>query len=311
MRAIDDYRFLIKEINRIEVKLNTFFRNTKPVGRLLGLLLFLLAGFFAATALMLVFPQTFGTSGEIRVQMLVQGCSQLLMFLAPALLFAWCFKEESTGYLGFDFHARKWLLGLVGIVVLLLLLPLNDWLSWWNMQWDFGAADAEVRTLSDKAKEITEQMLSLTGTGDFVLQLIVVALIPAICEECFFRGALQQTLGEWFRNKHVAVWVTALIFSVAHGDLLGLVPRFVLGLLLGYLFLSSGSIVVNICAHFFNNALIVTMYHLYHLGSLGFNPGEPMLMPTSIVASCSVGAALLLGLYFVKIPEKWVQKNKR
>ena len=85
----------------------------------------------------------------------------------------------------------------------------------------------------------------------------------------------------------------------------------VLGLLLGYFFFLSGSMLVNITAHFANNAFCVVMYYLYNRGLVGFSPSEPMLMPESIVVSCSVGAALLLVIYFVKLPQKNSIKIKR
>lgn len=292
-------------------KLNYFFRNAKPFSQLVGLLFMLVAGFMLSTALVLLMPREMVTPSDIRLQLVAQCLSQMLIFLLPALAFAWFYKDGPVQYMRLEQPNNKWVMALVGVVIFILMLPLNDWLSWWNRQLDFGRASTILHEYADKAQEMLDKMLSLTGAGDLVLQLFVVALIPAICEEVFFRGTLQQILRDWFGNQHVAVVVTALVFSLAHGDIYGLVPRFVLGLLLGYFFFLSGSMLVNIAAHFANNAFCVVMYYLFNRGLVGFNPSEPMLLPESIVVSCSVGAALLLALYFVKLPQKNGTKIKR
>ena len=236
----------------------------------------------------------------VRTELLTQGCSQLLMFLLPALAFAWFYKGNAATFHCLDFGGRKWFLAFVAVVIFVLMMPFNDWLTWWNDHWDLGAREVPFRRVSDESKASVERMLSLSGIGDLVLQLIVVALIPAVCEEFFFRGALQQILRDWFGNKHVAVIVTAVVFTLAHGDLYGCMPRLVLGLLLGYLFFLSGSMLVNVCAHFFNNAAFVIIYYLYHRGILLTGPTSPMLMPWPVVISCGIGAALLIGVYFAK-----------
>ena len=292
-------------------KLNYFFRNAKPFSQLVGLLFMLVAGFMFSTALMMLIGSDMDTPSQIRLQLVGQCLSQMLIFLLPALVFAWCYKEGPLKYMRLEQPNSKWVMALVGVVIFILMLPLNDWLSWWNKQFDFGSANAVLSDMSSKAQATLDKMLSLTTPGDLALQLFVVALIPAICEEVFFRGALQQILRDWFGNQHVAVVVTALVFTLAHGDFYGLVPRFVLGLLLGYFFFLSGSMLVNITAHFANNAFCVVMYHLYNKGQVGFNPSDPMLMPESIVVSCSVAAALLLVVYFVKLPQKNSLKIKR
>ena len=200
----------------------------------------------------------------IRQALVTQGVAQLLIFLLPAILFTLLYQGNIQSFLQLHFQGRKWFLALVAVVLFILLVPVNDWITWWNDHWDLGPLESEMRRLTDASKVTVEKMLSLSSVGDLLLQLIVVALVPAVCEEFFFRGTLQQIFRRWFGNMHVAVIVTAILFSLAHGDLYGLVPRFVLGVILGYLFFLSGSMLVNVCAHFCNNALIVILYYLYY-----------------------------------------------
>lgn len=281
-------------------RISIFFHDAKPFSKLLGLFFLFLMGFILATGLNNIYPPSFVTPTTIRWSMLMQAISQLMMFLLPAVLFSMLFYDSASPFLKLHFRAEHWKLSLVAVVILLLLVPLNDWITWWNDQWNLGGLEAEMRKMTQMSKDMVGKMLSLTSPSDLVLQILVVAFIPAFCEELFFRGALQQLLQEWFRNAHVAVIVASLIFSLFHGDIYGFVPRFFLGVLLGYLFLQSGSLVVNICAHFFNNALIVVLFYLYNKGVLSTSPEIPLQMSWFTTLVCALSAAALFALYFVK-----------
>ena len=284
--------------------ISIFFKDSKPIAQLVGLFFLFLLGLIVVGGAQSILHVGGDTPSAIRGQLVFQACSQLLMFFLPAWLFAVLFHGGAASYHKLYADGRYWLLGLIAVVVFLLLMPLNDFLTWWNSSWHFGAFENLIRSYADAATGTVEKLLSLTTTGDLLLQLLVVALIPALCEEFFFRGAIQQTLQSWFGNDHVAIIVTALFFSLAHGDAYGLVPRFLLGLVLGYLFFLSGSMVVNVCAHFFNNAIVVVMYYLFHVGVLSQSPAAPLQLPWLTVLLCTLAALLLFIVYFVKKPSK-------
>lgn len=89
-----------------------------------------------------------------------------------------------------------------------------------------------------------------------IVALLVIALVPAVCEEVLFRGVLLRALGTRFVPA-VAITLTALAFSAYHLSLLQLVPTFTLGLLLGLLAVRADSIVPAILAHLVNNTIAV------------------------------------------------------
>jgi membrane protease YdiL (CAAX protease family) len=91
---------------------------------------------------------------------------------------------------------------------------------------------------------------------------VIVAIIPAITEEIFFRGCLQNFVRMCFYNLHVSVIFTAIIFSAIHGDYFGFLPRFMFGLVLGYAFAYSGNIWVSIVGHFLNNCITIVAYFI-------------------------------------------------
>lgn len=70
------------------------------------------------------------------------------------------------------------------------------------------------------------------------------------------------------RNKHLAIIFTGVLFSMMHGEFYGLLPRFVLGVFLGYIAYYSGSIWPAVAAHFLNNALALMSAH-FHWGESG------------------------------------------
>lgn len=285
-------------------KFSLFFKDAKPGAQLLGLVFYLLLGFIIAMGLQVLIPIEGDTPGAIRGGMWLQALSQLLMFFFPALFFVMVYHGSPSQYLHLDFHGRKWFLSFVAVIIFVLLLPINDWLTAWNDQWNLGSYEDSARHITELSKMVVDRMFSLTQPADLLLQLLVIALIPAVCEELFFRGALQQILRQWFGNGYVAIAVTALIFSLVHGDVYGLVPRFVLGLLLGYLYFSAESLLVNVCVHFFNNACVVVAFYAYHHGSWPYNPYMPLFFPWNTILLFTLAAVALFAVYFVKFGRK-------
>ena len=86
--------------------------------------------------------------------------------------------------------------------------------------------------------------------------------MAAISEELLFRSVIQKAFVKLCKNAHVGIILTAIVFSAFHGDFFGFVPRFILGLMLGYMFYLSGSIFPSMLMHFVNNGTIVMLYYL-------------------------------------------------
>ena len=104
-------------------------------------------------------------------------------------------------------------------------------------------------------------MLNVDTIGGLLLNMIVIALIPAIGEEMTFRGVLQQWLTRKM-NPHLAILLSAAIFSFIHFQFYGFLPRMFLGVLLGYMFYITGSLWTSILMHFLNNGTAVVLYYL-------------------------------------------------
>jgi len=100
-------------------------------------------------------------------------------------------------------------------------------------------------------------ILVMNDPGEFLLNLLVIAVLPAIGEELLFRGIVQQQLQRALRRPAVAIWLTAIIFSAIHMQFAGFIPRLILGATLGYLFFWTKNLWMPILAHFATNAVQV------------------------------------------------------
>ena len=118
---------------------------------------------------------------------------------------------------------------------------------------------------------ITEAFLSTTSIGGLMINIFMIAILPAIAEETLFRGALARLFKDWTKNMHLAVFLSAFIFAAIHMQFYGFLPRFLLGTALGYLFFWSGSLWLPIVAHFTNNFLSVIVEFLYRKGYVHTN----------------------------------------
>lgn len=116
--------------------------------------------------------------------------------------------------------------------------------------------------------QIEALMKALIQYGALPMLVLCLAVVPGLAEELFFRGALQTQLGRLI-NRHAAVWVAAVLFSLIHLQVYGLLPRALLGAVMGYLTLGTGRLWPAVWAHFLNNfyATVVAYAGLHYFGA--------------------------------------------
>lgn len=108
----------------------------------------------------------------------------------------------------------------------------------------------------------------LLNTMPMWLGMITIALVPAVCEEIAFRGALFSCFRK-LKNKWIAILVVALFFGACHGSFYRMVPTAILGAAIGYVLVETDNLFYCILIHFVNNAcsviatgIIQLIYHL-------------------------------------------------
>lgn len=252
------------------------------------ILAYFLTGFFEAERGLFIQHYELNSQSSVNRLKLIQLISSIGLFITPTLLYSYL--------TGFDFKfglLRRQSVFLV-LAIMMLITPFIALLLEWNMQISFPKWVAH---FDQNSEAIIEAFLKMNNLLDLFYTLIVLAVIPAIGEELLFRGYLQQHINSWLKNHHLAILMTAILFSVIHLDAQGIIPRFVLGVLLGYFFYWSQSIWLPILAHFANNAQAVIFSHpaIKPEDSLSFlNEGQ-----TSPILALFSFASVLLLLYIL------------
>lgn len=259
---------------------------------LLGLLISI--GFqLDATALQSILSGEAPRSGKtLAVLWTMQGGNQLLTWGLVAWLMASLMGSgrETLAWRKPD-KASHWGMALL---LILLALPLAQGLTMRpeSLHLPHWLADTEARM---RAQEVTSQRMLLglldhRSPGILLGNLVAMALLPAICEEAFFRGFLQRQLARWW-SAVPAVLLTAVIFSAVHFQVYGFFSRAMLGTLLGLLVWRSGSLGPPILAHFiYNAASVVATYYL---------ATREALSPESFARGYGFGFGTIIGLSFL------------
>lgn len=231
----------------------------------------------------------------------MQAISQIGIFILPSIVFFGVFKTPF--YHGLGLSGRKvWPGILFAMAVVFLALPFTGLLYEWNSAMALPTSlkyiEDWMHTAEQSAHELTMAFVSAKDLSGLGVNLIVMALIPAFAEELLFRGVLQQLIARISGRKVLAVWVTAFLFSAIHLQFFGFLPRFLLGLIMGYLYLWSGSIWLPIAAHFANNAGAVVAGYLFATGYSNIPFDEVGTMGGWMPALLSLFSIIAVLIYF-------------
>ena len=194
-------------------------------------------------------------------------------FLLPPILCAWLWDEEHKPFrwLRMDIPVQ-WQNILLAVVIMVCAIPGINLLADLNSRVELPKSlefiEQILKSQEEAAAALTERFLQADNIGGLLINIGLMALLPALSEELSFRGTLQQIIYKDQSGKvqstkvHLAIWITAFIFSAIHMQFYGFVPRMLLGAIFGYVFVWSGSLWVPITMHFVNNGLAVLVYYL-------------------------------------------------
>lgn len=185
--------------------------------------------------------------------------SSIGTFIVPAFLLK-LIERKKTSYLNFS-SPQPAQLFLITIAIMFVSSPFLELTSIINKQMllpDFlSKMEQWMQMKEQEMARITESVLSVSSLSGLLANLFIMAVIPGIGEELFFRGCLQPIIHRWTKNAHWAIWITAIIFSAIHVQFYGFIPRLLMGAVFGYMLYWGKSIWLPIIAHFINNATAV------------------------------------------------------
>jgi membrane protease YdiL (CAAX protease family) len=176
---------------------------------------------------------------------------QIFTFLLPAIVYAYLADPQPVKYLGGTAPGRKvqpfWVVILV-VGLILLLLPLDTWFK----KIDLGAA---ARALDEQREKMILAYLKSGNTWTVLRSVFLLAVIPATCEEVFFRGMLMKFAHTIFKKWWLSILIPSLIFAAFHNTISGFVPIFLAGAILGSVYYLTSSIWMSILLHVLFNGL--------------------------------------------------------
>lgn len=257
------------------------FKTLSPA-RFLFVVGFYFALIFAISVIGSIDNRTIDLSSKSMILMmqLLQTISVLILFIVPAVFFVLLFTDEKLGYLKLNTFSnfRFFILSVLLVVVA---LPLINYMEVINkaihLPSFLSGLEQWMQQSEEKVKVIEEAFIANQTIADLFINLFVIALMAGLSEELFFRGLLQNAIAKYSKNIHVAIWVTAFLFSAFHMQFYGFIPRLFLGALLGYVYVWSGSLWMSIIVHFMNNALVV-VYSYFIANSAALKASESVVI---------------------------------
>ena len=238
----------------------------------------------------------------------MQLITTTFLFFIPPVAYAWLCHVKAFKHLGFK---NKINLKQVGLIILIVLAasPAVDMLQQLTQMLPWSKATLlKFKAAEDDYFKQVMVIARMDNFLDYIISMIMVALLPAVFEETLFRGALQNLFSRWFKLPILAIIVTSIIFSAIHGSYLGFLSRFALGFVLGWLYYRTGNIWLNIIAHFFNNGLALTSLYLSTKPGVKMDPTKMEEHFPLWVGVVSIGIVAGLFIYFEKISKKDIDR---
>lgn len=195
---------------------------------------------------------------------IMQVVSVLIGFLLPAYFVAFFLNKKPLALLGFK-KPTNW--KQVGLVLLIMAVSLF-------IAGGFGYINQKIpvsaswKTYFDKLeKNYMQQVAAMiggkNGFADYIIGLLLMAFLPALCEETFFRGGLQNFLTRATKKPWLSIFIISFLFSAVHFSFYGFLPRMFLGVTLGAIYYYTQNLWLSVLAHFFNNALAISELYFY------------------------------------------------
>lgn len=242
------------------------FKESGVLSKILQLIVVLI--FVLLSTLLVVGLATNNDMSDMRNLKIMQLIQSVGMFVVPPLALAFLWSEKPLHYL--QLTTKLKLSSILFVVVLMVVaIPFINLITSLNQQIalpDFLApVEAWMKNSEEQAAVLTEKMLNIHSVNELLFNIFLIAMIPALGEELFFRATIQKILTQW-QNAIWGIWIAAFVFSAIHLQFYGFFPRMLLGAFFGYLLVWSGSLWLPIIAHFTNNAIAVIFYYLKYNG---------------------------------------------
>ena len=234
---------------------------------------------------------------NIPLQKFFQAVQGIGFFIVPPIILGYAFSGNSTNYLKLNQLPAGYKFILV-VLVMLVSIPVINMIAGLNSMIKFPQSMSGVQNFIDQTSKTynttTESFMKVNTLQGLGINLLIVAIIPALGEEFLFRGVFQRIFSNWTRNAHWGIVISAFIFSAIHIEFYGFFPRWILGIMFGYFLLWSGSIWLPILAHFINNGIAVITYYLISNGTINEKMAD--IGSTSDILPITISCFIFMGV---------------
>ena len=278
-------------------KFKGMFTQSGIISKLLILIGF--SCFFAVLGSMIWILITRGNLVDIGSLKLMQLIQSIGIFVLPPFVLAYLCSNNTMKFLHFDKQINL-LVILFVVLFMILIVPFINLSGDLNQKLVLPKAlaglESMMKAYENQATQLTEKLLNVHNLPALFFNIFLIAIIPALGEELFFRGAIQGVLQQKI-NAKAAIWITAIVFSAIHFQFYGFVPRMLLGAFLGYLLVWSGNLWLSIAAHFTNNVLAIIFYYMKTNGYKIFDI-DTIGTGDTLWIGCFSGLFAVFGFYF-------------
>lgn len=224
-------------------------------------------GLFIAAVLSTIIMMCGQTATTLRIATLI---NDIIMFVMPPVICAVIYSYRPAEYL--RVASAPGLTPLIlAVGTMICSIPMMNMIIEWNeglsLPSSLAAMESWMREAEQRAGDTVNTLMGGSSAGSLILSILIVGVLAGFSEELFFRGGIQRLLVSGRVNPHVAIWVTAFLFSAIHLQFFGFFPRLLLGAFFGYLLYWTKNLWVPIVCHIFNNSIVATVTWMTARGS--------------------------------------------
>ena len=198
--------------------------------------------------------------------LMLQAITASSAFIAAPLVYLQIFTQQGSRTL-FQWRQSYVAPMLMTLGLVLAFMVVDAWLIQWNKAirlptW-LSAFEVWAQAKEASLQRTTALLTSFDSLTELGIGIVVMGIIPAIGEELLFRGLVQNLCHKLTSNIHPAIGISAFVFSAIHLQFYGFLPRFLLGILFGYMYWWTKDLLFPMVAHLFNNTCVLLMFFLH------------------------------------------------
>jgi membrane protease YdiL (CAAX protease family) len=177
---------------------------------------------------------------NVNTARLLQVLGTFCMLFIPSVMFSWVCNGKNPFWLGFNKYLNIYQV-LIGFLIIftanIMAAPMEELVK--KILVHIPSLDQMAKNLESAYNDQVVMLSNLRSLPELILAILIMAFFPAMFEEMFFRGALQNLLIKWWKMPVLAIIVTSLLFSLIHLSVYLFLSRALLGFVLGMMYLQN------------------------------------------------------------------------